>query len=147
MAWIASSGSNDPYARFTRAPGPYIRTDDVLVATNWSDLIDGTLAAAIDKDEGGNPVDSSLPTFVWTNVIPDGTVNDVASNEAVDDCNGWTTDSTNSGWAWTGIATPGATDFRWTDETLSLIHFCSGLTDDGLGNIHVNRPHLYCMEQ
>ena len=42
-----------------------------MVATSWADLIDGTLAHAIDLDEAGDP--NGGTTRVWTGTYEDGT--------------------------------------------------------------------------
>ena len=52
MAWLSTNQANGtPATRFTQSAQPYRKVDGVLVANNWADLIDGTLASAIDKTE------------------------------------------------------------------------------------------------
>ena len=71
-AWITgerSPDSNPPAFRFARAFGPYLLVDGTLIANDWDDLTDGTLAAPIDLNEKGE----STSVEVWTNVSVDGT--------------------------------------------------------------------------
>ncbi|EJK55631.1 hypothetical protein THAOC_24620, partial [Thalassiosira oceanica] len=48
----------------------FFRTDGVMVANDWSDLTDGSLLGAIDRDEFGNTVGAN---FAWTNTDTGGT--------------------------------------------------------------------------
>jgi hypothetical protein len=48
--------------RFTHSTTPYILVTGTTVASNWTDLVDGTLAHAIDRDETGTPADG----YAWT---------------------------------------------------------------------------------
>ena len=70
MAWL-SDAFLAPATRFTQSTGPYQLVTGATVATNWSDLTDGTLAAAIQVNELGVTV--GAPFEVWTNTKPDGT--------------------------------------------------------------------------
>ena len=45
FAWLSTSNDDDPESRFTRSVLPYVRADDVSLADNWDDFVDGELAA------------------------------------------------------------------------------------------------------
>jgi hypothetical protein len=60
-AWLSITGDG-PSTRFTQSAVPYGLVDGTIVANDWSDLVDGTLAHAIDVDESGNTVSDD----VWT---------------------------------------------------------------------------------
>jgi hypothetical protein len=80
-AWLSAAGTGNSAAeRLTHAPVPYVRVDGVQVAANFTDLVDGTLAAPISLDEFGNPFTINA---VWTGTLPDG-------HSAGADCRGWT---------------------------------------------------------
>lgn len=85
-AWLSTPNSW-PGQVFTQG-GAYVRTDDVLVAKNWEDLIDGSLQAPIDVTEFGVPVVGSaacgVEAIVWTSTTPGGLW------AGAPDCNGWT---------------------------------------------------------
>ena len=51
-AWL-STDTSSPSTRFTQSTVPYVTTRGVTVASSWTDLTDGTLAAPIDADEYG----------------------------------------------------------------------------------------------
>ncbi|HUS68050.1 MAG TPA: hypothetical protein VMZ28_26135 [Kofleriaceae bacterium] len=53
-AWM--SGATSASARLAHFDGPYRRTDGVKVADDWDDLTDGSLDAAISRDENGDGV-------------------------------------------------------------------------------------------
>jgi len=63
MAWLLDSTSS-PATRFSPWVGGYSRPDGVLVANDWADLTDGTLAAPIYVTELGevDPAQRSVPT-------------------------------------------------------------------------------------
>lgn len=94
-AWL-STIDESAVERLVHATVPYVRTDGVMVASDWSDVVDGTLAAAIDRDEQG----LSVTGDVWTGTLPDGTAyeSDCAgfeegTNAAVSLCGRATSDS------------------------------------------------------
>lgn len=123
QAWI--SMFQDPAAgRFIHANEPYYLLDETVVADNWTDLTDGTIAHAIDLDE--HMVVASAPRDVWTATFPDGTT---AQNG---DCNGWT-DAT-EGFTVTGTSFDGFTEGTWTFGGGKA--FCTALD-----------THLYCFEK
>ncbi|KIG12154.1 BNR repeat domain protein [Enhygromyxa salina] len=68
--WL-STADNYPDKYYSQV-GPYVRTDLVVVAQSWADLVDGSIQAPIDRDESGAPMqpapaeDCQLPYAVWT---------------------------------------------------------------------------------
>lgn len=55
-AWISDTLGNSPSSRFARSTSPYARVDGTVVANDWADLTDGSIAAAINLTEtGGAP--------------------------------------------------------------------------------------------
>ena len=79
-AWL-STDEDSPVMRFAQAEVPYRRPDGVMIAKDWADLVDGTLAAPINLGLEG----ASFPDVkVWTGTLPDGT----AANA---NCTNWTT--------------------------------------------------------
>jgi hypothetical protein len=104
-AWLSAPGQ--PAAdRLSHADAPYVRTDGRRVADNWDDLVDGKLAARIDRDEDGGQVSGD----VWTGTRANGQV----------------ADSTCGGFETTGdvgiCGSTGATGAGWTDN---IQPFCS----------------------
>ncbi len=67
MAWL-SSPDTSAGDRLSHASIPYSRTDGTRVAADWDDLVDGELAAPIDRDEHGEPVTGD----VWTGTLASG---------------------------------------------------------------------------
>jgi cysteine-rich repeat protein len=87
MAWLSVGGQNatGPSERFGISPefsGVFELVDGTEIAVGWVDLVDGTLAHAIDIDETGV---SMISSTVWTNTAISG----VAQGSV--DCDGWTT--------------------------------------------------------
>jgi cysteine-rich repeat protein len=54
LAWI-STNEGSPSTRFTQSTTPYTLVDGTEIAPNWAGLIDGSLAAAINLTELGQP--------------------------------------------------------------------------------------------
>lgn len=63
-AWIGTSATS-PQVRLQHGALPYVRLDGVVVADDWTDLTDGTLAAPIAVDETGALVPAT-GSIVWT---------------------------------------------------------------------------------
>lgn len=95
MAWLADANLA-PATRMSQHPGKYQLVDGTVIATSWSDLVDGSLAHPIDRTEqdvqlGGVGCDASLPTcpFIceggeaWSNVAANGTA------RATPSCSDW----------------------------------------------------------
>ncbi len=82
-AWI-SDATTSPSTSFAQSPLPYVRTDGTQIASNWADLVDGTLAAPLENDEFGNVVThNALNGFAWTATSSSGTL--VGTRH----CNSW----------------------------------------------------------
>jgi hypothetical protein len=121
VSWTSDSMSS-PSVRFTKSTLPYFRLDGVVIATSWSDLIKGTLSAAISVDELGGTTAGE----VWTNTATNGTVMSTAAG----DCADWT-DATHADTAPVGLS--GNADGTWS---YTYLQFC----DYGY-------QHLYCFQQ
>jgi cysteine-rich repeat protein len=52
LAWLGDA-DEWPENRMIKSDVPYLRTDFTLVAKNWADLVDGAIAAPIDRNEAG----------------------------------------------------------------------------------------------
>lgn len=66
-AWV-SSPEESAAQRIAHAEVPYARTDGVRVADDWDDLVDGELAAAINRDEAGERINGDA----WTGTLASG---------------------------------------------------------------------------
>ena len=120
LAWL-SSMTTSPAARFHRSTGPYRLVTGTKVADDWTDLTDGGLDAAINRDETG----TTSSSVVWTGTLSNGTVS--TNNH----CNGWTSSASNIS-GLTGVTT--AAGGAWTDNGASVS--CNA----ALG-------HFYCFQQ
>src|SRR6476620_1879437 len=67
-AWL-SDGNGSPSSRFILSDQPYQLLDGTIIANNWADLVDGTLAAPISLNELGVAVPD---TEVWTGTFANG---------------------------------------------------------------------------
>jgi hypothetical protein len=124
-AWLSDQYSS-PSSRFTRATVPYVRVDGVIVANDWNDLTDLTLAAPIDVTELGTAPPVGTQCFgvgAWTNTWVNGTFWAEFSS-----CDDWTNVNAYSGF--TGVFT--ATNWYWS---LDCQGGCTGTAP------------LYCFEQ
>ena len=104
-AWLSVTGDG-PATRFTQSAVPYRLVDGTLVANDWTDLTDGTLAHAIDVDESGTHVAAD----VWTGTGAAGGPLALNCTDFTDSTAGsigtcGNTASTSSGW--TQSSTPG----------------------------------------
>lgn len=130
LSWVSDSIGlgHSPSARFTKSTGPYVCTDGVVVANDWTDLTSGTLRSPIDCDEFGNPVipfPTALGYSVWTGTNPDGT-------PAPSSCLNWTAGDPEVGVV--GIAE--LTDAGWTSRF-----------NANCGSIVGGVAAFYCFEQ
>ena len=109
-AWL-SDDTGSPTSRFDSSfTGSYQLLDGTVVASDgWMDLIDGTLAHAIDLDEKQKKTETS----VWTNTLLDGT-----SASTSDHCNNWSTSGTTT----TMVGDSKGVDKTWTE--LAAGQFC-----------------------
>ncbi len=126
FAWL-SDNTGTPAERFSQSTVPYHLVDGTLIANNWADLIDGSIANPINLTEQGNtPPDSSsvcgYTTTVWSNTLSDGTIFSV-SNHCTD-------------WTGAGVASWG----RWTAITGNWSRACNGGSCTSVSN-------LFCFEQ
>lgn len=128
MAWI-SNNQGSPSTRFTKSNQPYRRVDGVVVANNYNDLVDGSLAAPINKTEknGAPPVGNTSCAGGGFQTVWSATNTNGAWNNAVA-CNHWT--STAGGSYWGRADTQ---DGSWTS-------WCSGGLCSWLSPI-------YCVQQ
>jgi hypothetical protein len=122
QAWLADS-SDSPSTRESQVGAPYIRTDGATVADDWTDLTDGTIDVAINRNENDTALTGE--TFVWTNVAAVG-----AGADATAHCNDWTSTSTVIGGR-RGVATSATSS--WTQV--------------GSGGFCNTGQRLYCVEQ
>jgi hypothetical protein len=81
-AWLSDHAAS-PSTRFTLAAVPYVLLDGTVIANNWTDLTDGTLAHPIDMDESAKYLQTASGVEVWTGTTTTGTSTGT-------DCNGWT---------------------------------------------------------
>lgn len=93
-AWL-SSVDETVLDRFTAWELPYKLLDGTVVASRWDDLVDGTLAHAIDRDEHNQAIATSDTAGVWTYTFLDGTTppwepGDPTGHPRLD-CQAWTT--------------------------------------------------------
>jgi len=70
-AWLSDNNTN-ARDRLNHSTQPYVRTDGAVVATNWDDLVDGTILAPINFNEFGQDIDFSPPPYMWTFTQSDG---------------------------------------------------------------------------
>ncbi|HEY2388611.1 MAG TPA: hypothetical protein VGK30_16770 [Candidatus Binatia bacterium] len=114
-AWLSVTGDG-PSTRFTQASVPYALVDGTIVANDWSDLTDASLAHAIDIDETGAAVSAA---DVWTSTTTGG-------NPATPDCNGFTSASGGQTAICgnTGLKTGGWTNNSIPSCNLSLRLYC-----------------------
>ena len=107
VAWLSDTAVTTPVDAADQVSIEQLRlVDGTVVALGKSDLLDGTLAVAINKDEAGLTV-SGEP--VWTGTSSDGT-------SSGSDCNDWT-DGTISFSGTVGVQSATAT---WTDNGTQL---------------------------
>ena len=132
-AWLGDT-STTAAARLVHATVPYVLVDGTVIASNWSDLTDGRLAARIDKTETGGAAPASDPgcgnittTGVWTDTLPSGATLDPASFS----CASWTNGTASAG---------GGIGDR---SSLTNWSFSCGLNPNFCGK----KMALYCLEQ
>jgi hypothetical protein len=146
QAWLCVNGVA-PATRSVHANVPYRRTDGALIANNWADLTDGTIASPINRTEAGVDVSATSPFLPWTYVTTAGTCDNetylspgsgpcpafqncptnCASNSG---SNAWTS---SSGFAQGSKGDINATNGNWTDGATAL---CSTPSE-----------RIYCIEQ
>lgn len=127
MAWLSTSSAS-PATRMTRATTPYRLVTGALVANNWDDLVDGSIASPIFITERGTGLDGinyiCQGAEVWSNTTTAG------EWSGVDACGGWT--------SMTGTGTAARftqSNANWTDGSCPAI-----------ACMYTQIP-LYCVEQ
>ncbi len=90
-------------AHLVQSTAPYRLVDGTLIANNWADLADGTLAATINKNE--NNVAVTTLTSVWTGTNTSGAY---AGNG---DCSNWTSSGTG---IFSSVGTTASVVAAWT---------------------------------
>jgi cysteine-rich repeat protein len=126
-AWLSADQSG-PAVDFTKSEVPYVRIDNVQVAADWNDLIDGQLEAPISISELGGPPGKGAHDCLPQDAIIAWTSTSVAGEPLMmGDCNAW------SGKVGLGAAgRVGETGFPWS---FSCTPTCS------------SEAALYCVEQ
>jgi len=120
MAWLSTDNpAMGPAQRFAKSTRPYRLVNGVKIADNWTDLISGSLDAAINRTESDAP--AGMTERVWTNT------NTMGSFATSSDCSAW---SPGNNGAYGNRTQTGAS---WTS---------TGSTS-GCGDKH----HLYCFQQ
>lgn len=106
-AWLSDASTNAS-SRLSQSIVPYVKVDGTtVVVNNWSDLTDGSLNSAINKDQYGN-TQSGLD--VWTNTDTSG--NRIASVTSYT-CTNWSS-SSNRVRSYYGDS--GYTNIQWTNQ-------------------------------
>ncbi len=118
VAWI-SIDNNAATTRLVHGTARYVLVGGGTIANDFVDLVDGTLAAPIDRDENGGPLSSN--TTVWTGTAASGGSN-------APDCQGWMGGVGQSG-------TFGDTLEKGAKWTASAVALCT------------EQKHLYCVEK
>lgn len=122
-AWLSDS-TGSPSTRFKKLNKPYKLVNGTVIANDWADLTDGTLAAPIDVSETGSTI--SFRAMTSTNI--NGSL--IGTNH----CNNWT-NATTSYTATVGSNT--STTSTWTNNT-----------SETLANRRCNSvKSLYCVQQ
>ncbi len=132
MAWLADS-TGSPSVRFSQSAFPYVRTDGVVVADDYTDLTTCDAASPFDclqnpitKDEFGATIPAVFADrLVWTNVFPDGSL-----DSGVQNCTDWTSSGFFPNFGRAGFAS----------DTVSTWTAFRRITC-------VNKIRLYCFEQ
>ncbi len=106
-AWLSDININ-ARDRLNHSTQPYVRTDGVVVAANWDDLVDGTIMAPINFNEFGQDIDFSPPPFMWTFTQNDGTF-----------ANGGSCEDSNNPSAEGLVGDPRSIDSTWTSSSLN----------------------------
>lgn len=127
-AWVSGNdNTKDVKARFTHSNLKYVLVTGTVIANNWNDLVDGSIAAPINVDENGNAVAGS---DVWTGTLSDGGVRDAGADCSSNVAGSSWEDETqfNAG----GYGRTDQTDGRWTNTSQKQC---------------LNTARLYCFQQ
>jgi hypothetical protein len=120
-AWL-SDAATSPSKRFTHASIPYVLVNGTVIANDWADLTDGTLAAPIDVTESGATTGPPGNAIAWTGTNSDGSA-------ASSNCAGWTSNAASDPGL---VGAPGFTSSFWSS---ALAGACN------------SSARLYCFEQ
>ena len=130
-AWLSTGEANSPAESFLKSTVPYKLVSGQVVAQSWADLIDGSLAVPIDRNEFGdlapdaNIAGCNNGPAAWTNTEYTG-VNTSSTNH----CDQWTDDTIFTG---SSLGYPSAMGPSWTE---------------GCGPFScAAKASLYCVEQ
>ena len=130
-AWLSDVAAS-PSTRFAKATIPYCLVDGTLIANDYNDLVDGSLATGINKTELNGPVPvnniCAQPTMVWSNTMTNGALSATAGS-----CGNWA-DNTNTSANW---GNPQLATGSWTSACSGGGSFCSA---------SFSGP-LYCFQQ
>jgi hypothetical protein len=121
LAWLGD-GTDGPVTRFVQADTPYRLVGGDVVADDWTDLVDGTIAVPIDHDETGTELPAADDMIVWTAVFHTG------GDPTPVNCTGWTV-------ADASLVPTGLADKTDTGWTVFAPHDCDEM------------HRLYCFEQ
>jgi hypothetical protein len=102
-AWLSTTSSSVA-DRLSHDGGPFVRVDEVIVANDWADLVDGALLAPINLDANGQPRTGD----VWTGTLETG------ASYTVDDCAAFTSGDNADGHALCGSSTSATS--TWTNN-------------------------------
>lgn len=121
-AWLSDT-QQSPATRFAAATVPYRLLDGTLVANDFADLIDGSLARPINVYDTGARIQQGIRHEVWTGTAPSG-------NLTSTHCTSWTNGSAG------GTGTVGASDEMGSSWSSMNRQFCDRAD-----------LRLYCFEQ
>ena len=129
VAWLSSS-SKDAKGKIN--DGKYVRIDGVKIADSKSDLLDGTLDAAIEITEYGTGLegDAQVPN-VYTGTASDGSV--IVGSNGYSTCGDWNSESSED---YAGVGILSETSGDWTNSFEGDCDYFS----------NVENAHLYCFE-
>ncbi|MGI9554248.1 MAG: pentapeptide repeat-containing protein [Thermodesulfobacteriota bacterium] len=135
LAWIGGGGSS-PSTKFNQASIPYMRTDTLIIADDYDDLIDGQIENPIiysEKRKEVKPKFNSNTVRSWTAVDSKGDTNSGAN------CNNWTSDSpTNIGFTGNALTTSS----NWTEIVNVEGAITNRCNDDSFDSLRI-----YCFQQ
>ncbi len=110
-AWLSDANAS-PATRFAQSAAPYKLVDGTVVANNWADLIDNSLASPINKTELNGPVPQGTigcapgNPMAWTATRANGTLANTLFT-----CSNWTSTVTANGSLWGDTTTA---NYQWT---------------------------------
>ena len=116
-AWVSISAAKDPESAFTHSTKPYVLPNGTKVADDWTDLTDGSLDNAINRNEFGNSYSGSTWTAT-TNAGQYDNVGETCANWASSSSGqqGMEGQSSTTNWSSTGSDS-------YCNQTLSLFCF------------------------